>query len=157
MKTSARTICGLACMALLSVSLMCLVSPGYAGAPAPIKIGVLEDQTGPNASYGIVETSAFRMMAKEINDKGGIQGRPIELVVTDGQSDASRTATLTERMVSVDKVLALTGSTVTVQAAAMKTVASRRKTPFLSSGGAADSLWEPLDPWFFGILFKNKV
>ena len=80
-----------------------------ASAPAmaqdgPIKIGVLEDQSGDFAAATMVKVHAIELAAKEINDAGGIGGRPVELVVYDTQSDNRRYQEFMRRVLQSDKV-----------------------------------------------------
>ncbi|MFT4795017.1 MAG: branched-chain amino acid transport system substrate-binding protein [Paracoccaceae bacterium] len=70
----------------------------------PIKIGVLEDQSGDFAAATMVKVHAIELAAKEINDAGGIAGRPIELVIYDTQSDNRRYQEFMRRVLQQDKV-----------------------------------------------------
>ena len=70
----------------------------------PIKIGVLEDQSGDFAAATIGKVHAIELAAEEINKAGGIAGRPIELVVYDTQSDNNRYQEFMRRVLQKDKV-----------------------------------------------------
>jgi branched-chain amino acid transport system substrate-binding protein len=70
----------------------------------PIKIGVLEDQSGDFAAATIGKVHAIELAAEEINKAGGIAGRPIELVVYDTQSDNNRYQEFMRRVLQRDKV-----------------------------------------------------
>ena len=59
-------------------------------AEEPIKLGVLEDQSGDFAAATIGKVHAIQLAAEEINKAGGIMGRPLELVTYDTQSDNTR-------------------------------------------------------------------
>jgi branched-chain amino acid transport system substrate-binding protein len=82
---------------------LCVNAPAFAQ-DGPIKIGVLEDQSGDFAAATIVKVHAIELAAKEINDAGGIGGRQIELVVYDTQSDNRRTQEFMRRVLQSDKV-----------------------------------------------------
>ena len=73
-------------------------------AQEPIKIGVLEDQSGDFAAATMVKVHAIELAAEEINAAGGIDGRPIELVVYDTQSDNTRYQEFMRRVLQRDKV-----------------------------------------------------
>lgn len=73
-------------------------------AAEPIKIGVLEDQSGDFAAATIGKVHAIELAAEEINKAGGIAGRPIELVVYDTQSDNNRYQEFMRRVLQRDKV-----------------------------------------------------
>ncbi|MBY0351888.1 urea ABC transporter substrate-binding protein [Tabrizicola sp.] len=70
----------------------------------PIKIGVLEDQSGDFAAAAMVKVNAITLAAEEINAAGGIGGRPVELVVYDTQSDNTRYQEFMRRVLQSDKV-----------------------------------------------------
>ena len=67
-----------------------LLAAGAAYAADPIKIGVLEDQSGDFAAATIGKVHAIQLAADEINKAGGIAGRQLELVIYDTQSDNTR-------------------------------------------------------------------
>ncbi|WP_407977160.1 urea ABC transporter substrate-binding protein [Brucella pseudogrignonensis] len=77
---------------------------GAALAQEPIKIGVLEDQSGEFVVPVIGKVHAIQLAIEEINAKGGIAGRPIELVIYDTQSDNTRFQEFTRRALQRDKV-----------------------------------------------------
>ena len=70
----------------------------------PIKVGVLEDQSGDFAAATMVKVHAIELATEEINAAGGIAGRPIELVVYDTQSDNLRYQEFMRRVLQADKV-----------------------------------------------------
>jgi branched-chain amino acid transport system substrate-binding protein len=70
----------------------------------PIRIGVLEDQSGDFAAATGVKVHAIELATKEINEAGGIAGRPIELVIYDTQSDNLRYQEFMRRVLQQDKV-----------------------------------------------------
>ncbi|MDX6750077.1 urea ABC transporter substrate-binding protein (plasmid) [Geminicoccaceae bacterium 1502E] len=75
-----------------------------ASAADPIKIGILEDQSGEFAAATIQKVHGAQLATKEINDAGGIMGRQIELVMYDPQSDNRRYQELMRRILQRDKV-----------------------------------------------------
>lgn len=70
----------------------------------PIKIGVLEDQSGDFAAATIGKVHAIQLATDEINKAGGIAGRQIELVIYDTQSDNTRYQEFMRRVLQRDKV-----------------------------------------------------
>lgn len=70
----------------------------------PIKIGVLEDQSGEFVVPTIAKVRAIQMATDEINAEGGIAGRPVELVIYDTQSDNTRHQEMMRRVLQRDKV-----------------------------------------------------
>lgn len=72
--------------------------------PEPIKIGVLEDQSGEFVVPVVAKVRAIQLATDEINAAGGIAGRPVELVVYDTQSDNTRHQEMMRRVLQRDKV-----------------------------------------------------
>jgi branched-chain amino acid transport system substrate-binding protein len=73
-------------------------------AQEPIRIGVLEDQSGDFAAATKVKVHAIQLAAAEINAAGGIDGRPVELVIYDTQSDNRRYQEFMRRVLQQDRV-----------------------------------------------------
>ncbi len=90
--------------AALAVTGTLALFAGAALAQDPIKIGVLEDQSGEFVVPVIGKVHAIQLATEEINAKGGIAGRPIELVIYDTQSDNTRFQEFTRRALQRDKV-----------------------------------------------------
>ena len=70
---------------VLTASLTVVLSVPALGAD-PIKIGLVNETTGPNAEAGAYTVNGTRLAVDEVNAKGGIMGRPIELRIEDNQS-----------------------------------------------------------------------
>lgn len=81
-----------------------LLGAGPAYAADPIKIGVLEDQSGDFALATIGKVHGIQLATDEINAAGGIDGRKIELVIYDTQSDNTRYQEFMRRVLQRDKV-----------------------------------------------------
>src|SRR6202023_3712183 len=80
-----------------------LLAAGSAQAAEPIKLGVLEDQSGDFALATIGKVHGIQLAADEINKAGGIAGRPLELVTYDTQSDNTRYQEFMRRDLQRDK------------------------------------------------------
>src|ERR1043165_7081951 len=55
--------------------------------PRPARVGVITDQTGPLSFMGIANTNVAKMVIDDINARGGLLGRPVELFVEDSATD----------------------------------------------------------------------
>jgi branched-chain amino acid transport system substrate-binding protein len=109
---------------------------------APIKVGVVLPLTGAQQKFGEIEHNSFRMGVEEINAAGGVNGRPIELVVADDRSKIDVGRSAAEKLIVQDKVIALTGGYSSDVTFAMAAVAQHRNVPFLITTGAADEITE---------------
>src|SRR6266496_4223087 len=70
----------------------------------PIKVGVIADQTGALSFMGIAGANVAKMVIDDINAKGGILGRPIDLYLEDGATTDSVAATKAAKLVQQDQV-----------------------------------------------------
>lgn len=107
-----------------------------------IKVGVVLPMTGAQANFGEIEKNSFVMGLEKINKAGGVNGRKIELIFEDdtGKPDVGRSAV--EKLISKDKVVALTGGYSSSVTYAVCAVAQQRKIPFLVTTGSADKITE---------------
>lgn len=92
-----------ACLGAL-VATGAVLTGAQARAADPIKLGVLEDQSGDFSLATIGKVHGIQLATDEINAKGGIGGRQIELVVYDTQSDNTRYQQFMRRVLQRDKV-----------------------------------------------------
>lgn len=90
--------------------LLLTVVAGCASASEPIKIGYLAGLTGDFAAFGQAEKNAAQLAVDEINAKGGVLGRPLELVPYDFRSRAEDAVNAVRRMIEQDKVVGIVGA-----------------------------------------------
>lgn len=109
---------------------------------ASIKVGVVLPLTGAQQQFGIIEKNSFVMGMEEINSAGGINGRPIELLIKDDQSRIDIGRSAADKLILQDKVIVLTGGYSSDVTFAVAAVAQYRKVPFLVTTGAADEITE---------------
>ena len=76
----------------------------------PIKVGVFAPLSGANAAVGQSEVEGVEMAVEEINNAGGIAGRPIELVIADDENDPTTAVSVVNKLINSDNVVALIGS-----------------------------------------------
>ncbi len=70
-----------------------VLRPEWANAAeGPIKVGIATDLTGPIGYAGNADANVAKMVIKEINDSGGLLGRPLELFIEDTSSTRARSA-----------------------------------------------------------------
>ncbi|MGH6921505.1 MAG: ABC transporter substrate-binding protein, partial [Geminicoccaceae bacterium] len=58
-----------------------------ASAADPIRVGVISPLTGAWTVYGKAHSAGFQMAVEEINEKGGVLGRPLEVVIGDSKTE----------------------------------------------------------------------
>jgi branched-chain amino acid transport system substrate-binding protein len=99
----------------------------------PIKIGCFYDTTATAATNGQRIISAAEMAAEEINEAGGVLGRPIEIVSRDTASDALTGVAAMRRLVEVDQVHALNGPIWSSISLACLDVSNELKVPWINT------------------------
>ena len=104
-------------------------------AAAPIRIGGAVSLTGPWAETGKWVKEGYDLWLEEVNKKGGLLGRPVEMIVYDNESDTDKAVTYYERAITVDKVdLVFGGVPGTANVAVMPLVEKYGKV-FVGLGG----------------------
>ena len=125
--------------ALLSASAaviaLALATPGYAQSNAPIKIGVIAEA---QAVAGSSIPQAAQMAADEINAKGGVNGRKIEIVSYDDHSSAAEAVRAFQRAANEDHVNAVIASYISEVVLALEPWTGRLKTVMVTPGAASD-------------------
>lgn len=101
----------------------------------PIKIGALFALSGPASSIGTPSKLVAQMVADKINKEGGINGRPIELVFGDTESDPTKALMVAKRLVEQDGVVALIGPTRTDSGMAIKPYIEEKGIPTIMTIG----------------------
>ena len=101
----------------------------------PIKIGVIAEA---QAVAGSSIPQAAQIAADEINAKGGVDGRKIEIVSYDNHSSSAESVRAFQRAVNEDHVNAVIGSYISEVALALEPWAGRLKTVFITPGAASD-------------------
>ncbi len=112
----------------------------------PLVIGAVLSVTGAQSGLGQPEKQAIEMEVARINEAGGINGRPLEVLIEDDGSDVDKATAATTKLVEQDRVLAVIGSTGTSQSMAMRAeiVAAGIPQVSLGSGTAITSEFDPL-------------
>src|ERR1700712_4320554 len=110
---------------------------GTALAADPIKIGVIAEA---QAIAGATIPQAAQLAADEINAKGGVDGRMIEIVTYDNHSSSADSVRAFQRAVNEDKVHAVISSYISEVVLALMPWASRLKTPFVTPGAASNEI-----------------
>ena len=122
--------------AIAAILLFAVMLSGCGGGSASkdIKIGLLNEMTGGNATFGTSSANGAKMAIKEANAKGGVLGKQIQAVIADNKSEPSESVNAMTKLVTQDKVAAVTGIYASSNAIAASSVAEASKMPFLAVG-----------------------
>jgi len=150
------------CAVIVRMLILSIVLVTFAtGAPpqgeaAPFKIGIVTSTSGPGFGYGQRAILGIRYrIEEEINKAGGINGHPVKLITYDTRTRADQAAMLTERVATVDKVLAILGPNSSSDVAAAFPTAKRIGIPAIALGGTIRGLVEKNTPWAFSTMSSD--
>jgi branched-chain amino acid transport system substrate-binding protein len=130
---------GFAILQTTALVFFCAVT-NPAWAADPIKVGFSMGMTGPNGPNGKQLLVALEIWRDDVNAKGGLLGRPVELVYYDDQTSPANEPSIYTKLIDVDKVDLLIGPYGTNQiAAALPVLQSRNRTTIGILGLAANS------------------
>jgi branched-chain amino acid transport system substrate-binding protein len=90
--------------ALIGLIMLAQCAAASAQTAAPIKLGFSEPLSGGSAPTGRVMLAAIKIWAEDVNAKGGLLGRPVQLVYYDDQSQPSNVPSIYTKLLDVDKV-----------------------------------------------------
>ncbi len=114
---------------------------GYAQAQEPIRIGAINPYSGPFAQYGDEVTRGYELAAEEINAKGGVIGRKVEILRGDAMTPQQGIAAV-EQLVTRDKVDIFVGTFVSAVANAASDAAARYSKIYWDTHALAADLTE---------------
>lgn len=137
----------LAVMALFVMS-SCGAVWGRAASGEPYVIGAIFAVTGDASSLGVPEKNTAVMLEKQINDAGGINGRPLKIVIEDNRGEPAEALNAARRLVEKDKVLAIIGPSRTGDTMAIKAYMDSVGVPLLSCAAGIDIV-EPVAKYVF--------
>ncbi|WP_306603127.1 ABC transporter substrate-binding protein [Azonexus sp.] len=122
----------------------------------PIKIGSVLSVTGPAAFLGDPELKTLQLYVDDINKKGGVIGRPLQLVHYDDGSDANKANGFAKRLIDDDKVDLIVGGTTTGGTMSMVPLVERAGIPFISLAGAV-VIVEPVKKFVFKTPHTDRM
>ena len=125
-------------------------------AAEPIKIGSVLSVTGPAAFLGDPELKTLQLYVDDLNKKGGVLGRQLQLVHYDDGSDANKANGFAKRLIDDDKVDILVGGTTTGSTMSMVPLAEKSGTPFISLAGAVVII-EPVKKFVFKTPHTDRM
>lgn len=127
-------------MRLFYVILLMILCPNLA--LAKIKIGAIYDLSGGLNIYGIQQSQALKLAVKEINAAGGVQGKEVEAIIYDAQSQLTKYTQFTNTLIRKDRIKALFAGLTSSSREAIRPLIRRAKIPYFYSalyeGGACD-------------------
>lgn len=147
---------------LLLVAVLVLMAAGasFGADGAPIKIGYLAILTGDGSVWGQAEQGGAMLAVREINRKGGLLGRPVELICYDTKGKPEDAVNAVKRLIFDDKVVAIGGSNYSSIQLAIASIAGNNKIPVVASAATnpavtVDPNTGKVRPYMFRIAYTD--
>lgn len=128
----------------------------YAAAALPVAaqdayvVGLTAALTGPPSSTYAPAVEALRIYIDRVNANGGVNGKPIKLIIQDDSAQPSKAAANVKRLITQDQVVLLVNATLSTTYAPVIAEAKRAGVPLLFAGGVCPKeVYPPADPLLF--------
>lgn len=123
----------LSLLVVISLLVMTIFSGcGGSGGADTIKLGVIGPLTGDYSMYGTAVANAAQLAAEEINAKGGIDGKPVEIIAYDSKGDKTEAVNAYNRLRDQDEIVGLIGGTFSGTTLSIKEIAKSDNMPVLT-------------------------
>ncbi len=142
---------------LAAVALAALAISFSAAAQQPIKIGMSMPQTGALGAGGKAALVALRMWVEDVNAKGGMLGRKVELIAYDDQSNPALTPAIYTKLLDVDKVDLLIAPYGTVPTAPIMPLVKQRDLLLMGNFSFQVNHTVKHDKWFNNAPWNNAA
>ena len=136
-----------------------LVVPPASEAQKPIKVGMPMPLSGPPALFGDPATKGAQMFVDEINAKGGVLGRKLELLTRDSKADANEAVRVARELILKENVDFLVGTLTSAEGPAVSVVAKENKIVFIAPIPKTDQLTaaDKLHPYVFRVAATTTM
>lgn len=131
--------------------------PPSVQAQAPLRIGASLSQTGPYAPLALNQLRGYQLCVKHVNEKGGVLGRRVELVVEDDQSEPAVAARIYQKLIAQDKVDAILGPYSSPITEAVADLAEKHRMAMVAPGAAGTSLFRKGRKFIFQVFTPAEV
>ena len=144
---------------LVALLTVVLLVPLAAEAQKPIKVGMPMPLSGPPALFGDPAAKGAQMFVEELNAKGGVLGRKIELLVRDSKADANEAVRVARELILKDNVDFLVGTLTSAEGPAVSVVAKENKIVFIAPIPKTDQLTaaDKLHPYVFRVAATTTM
>jgi branched-chain amino acid transport system substrate-binding protein len=141
----------------LSTAALAMTLLSGAASAQTIKIGVNEPLTGAFAASGTYVVNGAKIAADEINGKGGILGKQIELVIEDNKSNPTEAAAVAEKLITRDKVPVIMGAWGSSLTLAVMPKLMEYETPMVVETSSSGKITTSGNPYIFRISPPSAI
>jgi len=124
-----------------------------------IRIGTIQDLSGPLAGFGKQSRNGMQLAVDEINEQGGINGRKLKLYVEDSGYDPKKAVLAAQKLVNQDKIFIMAGHIGTAQNMAAMPVQFEKNVVNFMPITAAREMYEPLNrlKYSFAATYYDQI
>jgi branched-chain amino acid transport system substrate-binding protein len=122
----------------------------------PIKVGTFLAVTGPASFLGDPELKTLQMYIENINAKGGIDGRQVELVHYDTGGNAKEAVNFAKRLIQKDQVDVIVGGSTSGSSLSVMPLVDKAGIPFISLAGSVKII-DPVQKWTFKTPHTDRM
>jgi branched-chain amino acid transport system substrate-binding protein len=121
------------------------------------RVGVITSLTGANAAFGQAHKFGYTVAVNELNAKGGILGKPIELVFYDDQTKPDQAVQGAAKLIDQDHVPIILGAYSSESTRAVIPAVTQKHVPLIMPTATADNVMETGSPWVFRICAGSNA
>jgi branched-chain amino acid transport system substrate-binding protein len=134
-----------------AAAVLALAVPMGASAQSTIKVGFPMILSGPNALFGEPTVKGAQMLVDEVNARGGVAGKKLQLVVRDTKGNADEAVRVTRELILKENVDFIVGTLTSAEGPAVSPIAKENKIVFIAPITKTDQLTAPtnLHPYVF--------
>ncbi len=145
-----KRLCGIVLSVALTLTFSCKKD-----AKETVKIGAIFAVTGPASFLGAPEAKTTRMLVDEINNRGGIDGKQLELIIKDSGASPEKAISFVKQLIEEEKVIAIIGPSTSGETMKIKSICEQAKT-ILISCAAAEVIVNPVAKYVFKTPQKDS-
>jgi branched-chain amino acid transport system substrate-binding protein len=137
--------------AAVLVCFLGLLACGKGEKQQTFRVGVITSLTGSNAAFGQAHKNGYAIALAELNARGGLLGKPVELDYYDDQSRPDQAVQGVSKLVDQDHVPVILGAYSSESTRAVVPVVTQKQVPLVIPTAVADNVMESGSPWVFRI------
>ncbi|HNX17867.1 MAG TPA: ABC transporter substrate-binding protein [Methanoregula sp.] len=144
-------------LAFIFVAVIVLSTPDESGSKDAIRIGAIYNLNGSQSSLDTPSAQGARLAVMEINERGGIDGRAINLTLYDGGTNTTKIAAAAHRLISEDHVQVIIGISDSDMVLPAAQVAAKEGIVFVTSGATSPLLPEKVPGYLYLSCFGDNT
>jgi len=122
----------------------------------PIKVGAIFSVTGPASPLGDPEKKTVELLVEQINEGGGVLGRPLEVIVKDDKSEPQDAVIAMKDLIETEEVVAIIGPSRTPTTLAIRDECQKAGVPLISCA-AGKGITDPVTSYVFATPQTNAL